>query len=85
MDVSIKELRTQAGRIVSMASSGNDITITFRGKPAAKIVPLDYAAPKEGADDSLSAFGMWKNLIPIRSWNNSTNRVYRGTKYLTKT
>ncbi len=78
MDVSIKELRTQAGRIVSMASSGNDITITFRGKPAAKIVPLDYAAPKEGADDSLSAFGMWKNREDMKDPSAYVEELRKG-------
>lgn len=61
MEVTVKELRTQAGRIISMAGSGNDITVTVRGKPAAKIVSLDYVPPQEGADDELPAFGMWKD------------------------
>jgi prevent-host-death family protein len=63
MQVSVKELRKQPGRILSIAGAGNDITITVRGKPAAKIVPLDYDAPKEArADDEESlAFGMWKD------------------------
>jgi prevent-host-death family protein len=59
MKVSVKELRTQPGRIISMVSAGNDITITMRGKPTAKIVPLDYV-PKEAEADELIAFGMWR-------------------------
>jgi prevent-host-death family protein len=61
MEVSVKELRAQPGRIIAMAGSGNNITITVRGKPAAKIVPLDYVPEKENTDDEQPAFGMWKD------------------------
>ncbi|MDR0852116.1 MAG: type II toxin-antitoxin system prevent-host-death family antitoxin [Clostridiales Family XIII bacterium] len=61
MQVTVKELRTQPGRIISMVRSGNDITITLRGKPTAKIVPLDYLPADETTDDELIAFGMWRD------------------------
>ncbi len=59
MEVSVKELRKQPGRIISMVGSGNSITITMRGKPAAKIVPLDE--PTETENDDFFAFGMWED------------------------
>jgi prevent-host-death family protein len=61
MQVTVKELRTQPGRIISMASSGNDIIVTMRGKPTARIVPLDHVPAVATADDDLAAFGMWKD------------------------
>ena len=61
MQISVKELRKQPGRIISMVGLGNDITITMRGKPAAKIVPLDYVSEETNADEELSAFGIWKD------------------------
>lgn len=62
MEVSVKELRKQPGRIISMVGSGNSITITMRGKPAAKIVPLDEPVKEKNTfDDELFAFGMWKD------------------------
>lgn len=60
MEISVKELRKQPGRIISMVGSGNSITITMRGKPAAKIVPLDEPTIKENINDELFAFGMWE-------------------------
>lgn len=45
-----------------MVESGNTITITVRGRPAAKIVPLDHVPDeKEKTEDELLAFGMWKD------------------------
>jgi prevent-host-death family protein len=61
MQVSVKELRKEPGRIISMVGTGNHITITMRGKPAAKIVPLDYVPDVANADEELLAFGMWKD------------------------
>jgi prevent-host-death family protein len=61
MQVSVKELRKQPGRIISMVEAGSSVTITMRGKPAAKIVPLDYVSEEANADGELLAFGMWKD------------------------
>jgi prevent-host-death family protein len=61
MQVSVKELRTQPGRIIAMVGLGNDITITVHGKPAAKIVPLDHVSINEAAGDDSTAFGIWKD------------------------
>jgi prevent-host-death family protein len=61
MQVSVKELKKQPGRIISMAGAGNAITVTMRGKPAAKIVPLDYASEEADACEELLAFGIWKD------------------------
>ncbi|GHU61669.1 hypothetical protein AGMMS49983_01790 [Clostridia bacterium] len=65
MQITVKELRKQPGRIISMAGAGNDITITMRGKPTAKIVPLDYV-PAEKSEDGLIAFGMWKDREDLK-------------------
>ncbi|MDR1087681.1 MAG: type II toxin-antitoxin system prevent-host-death family antitoxin [Coriobacteriales bacterium] len=61
MEVTVKELRSQPGRILSMVQSGRDITITMRGKPAAKIIPLDQAKCEVAEDDFFLGFGIWKD------------------------
>ena len=40
MEISVKQLRIEPGRIISHAANGQEITVTYRGKPRAKIVPL---------------------------------------------
>ena len=61
MEISVKQLRIQPGRIISQAESGQEITITYRGKPRAKIVPLVSARDINpgGVKDEL--FGIWKD------------------------
>ena len=41
MDVAVTELRANLGRWIEAARSGNDIVITDRGTPVARIVALD--------------------------------------------
>jgi prevent-host-death family protein len=60
MDVSVKELRAQPGRILSMVKAGDEVTITMRGKPTAKIIPI-IDTPAESEDDMFIGFGIWKN------------------------
>jgi prevent-host-death family protein len=41
MDVAVTELRAHLGRWIDAARDGNDIVITDRGTPVARIVALD--------------------------------------------
>jgi prevent-host-death family protein len=60
MNVTVKEFRTQPSRILSLVQAGNDVTITLRGKPAARIVPIQD--PQINAtDDFFIGFGIWKD------------------------
>jgi len=58
MKVSTKELRIQPGRIIDQVTQGEEVTVTFRGKALAKIVPLQSDESKSTADEE-SIFGMW--------------------------
>jgi prevent-host-death family protein len=43
MEISTKELRIQPDKIIEQVVNGQEITVTFRGKTLAKIVPLKQA------------------------------------------
>jgi len=61
MEVTTKQLRIQPGKIISQVENGQEITVTYRGKPCAKIIPLTnrISVDPEVSDDEL--FGIWKN------------------------
>ena len=44
MDVTVTELRARLGRWIDAAREGNDIVITDRGTPVARIVALESTA-----------------------------------------
>jgi prevent-host-death family protein len=78
MQVTVKELRRQPGRIISMVASGNDITITLRGKPAARIVPLDFAPEQKNEDTETIAFGMWRNREDMKDPSAFVTELRKG-------
>ncbi|HFS85253.1 MAG TPA: type II toxin-antitoxin system prevent-host-death family antitoxin [Epsilonproteobacteria bacterium] len=57
MIATAKDLRFKIAMLFDVLSKGEDVTITYRGKPRAKLVPADNL-PEE-KDDLM--FGMWKD------------------------
>ena len=63
MKTTIRQLRSSTREILSAVSRGNTVWITNRGKPCAKIMPVDAATKQAPADE---AFGMWKDRKEMR-------------------
>ena len=57
MVVSAKDLRFNLNLLFDVISKGEDVTITYRGKPKAKLIPSDKKHSMK--DDSI--FGMLKD------------------------
>jgi prevent-host-death family protein len=60
MKITTKELRMHPGRVLGQTINGQEITITYRGKPIAKIVPLRNS-PQDSPKEEISVFGLWKD------------------------
>jgi prevent-host-death family protein len=78
MTVSTKELRTRTKEIMEAMKRGEEVIITYRGKPAAKIVPIREKrdAGREEADDSL--FGVWKDNPAVEDVGEFIDEVRGG-------
>jgi prevent-host-death family protein len=61
MQISTKQLRIQPGRIISHVSNGQEVTVTYRGKPSAKIIPINTGSKVALEDTKDELFGIWKN------------------------
>jgi len=57
MIVTAKDLRFKINMLFDALSKGEDVTITYRGKPKAKLISAQKSDQKK--DDSL--FGLWKD------------------------
>jgi prevent-host-death family protein len=80
MEITTKQLRIQPGRIISQVNNGQEITITYRGKACAKIVPF-FARKKndlEESDDEL--FGIWKDRIEMENVEQYVRNMRKGRK-----
>ena len=62
MKVTTKSLRTKAREILECVDRGEPVTITYRGKPRAKLVGIDQSADS-GNDKKaeLPVFGIWED------------------------
>ena len=58
MVVSAKDLRFKISMLFDVLTKGEEITITYRGKPKAKLVSFEEAGSDEKSD---ALFGIWKD------------------------
>ena len=65
MKATAKDLRFHSKELLDAVSRGEKVTITFRGKPLAKLVPVDSKDKKEIQENSL--FGIWKDNKMVRN------------------
>jgi prevent-host-death family protein len=80
MEVSTKELRIQPGKIIDQVVNGEEITVTFRGKALAKIVPL-IKRIKTTEKDEISVFGLWKDHEQSESVDDYIRDIRKGRQF----
>jgi prevent-host-death family protein len=78
MEISTKQLRIQVGRIISQAVNRQEITITYRGKPRAKIVPI--IGKKDLISEENELFGIWKNKNGTENVEQFVRDLRKGKK-----
>jgi prevent-host-death family protein len=61
MKATAKELRFESKKLLDAVARGDDVVITFRGKPCAKLVP--YEQEKKTFDEPVAneLFGIWRD------------------------
>lgn len=59
MEMTTKTLRSQVAAAFACLDRGETVTITYRGKPRAKLVSVDESALE--AENRMPAFGMWQD------------------------
>ncbi|MCK4765409.1 MAG: type II toxin-antitoxin system prevent-host-death family antitoxin [Candidatus Aminicenantes bacterium] len=59
MKATAKDLRFHSKELLDTVKRGEEVVITYRGKPCAKIVPLDKKPGKREEKNEL--FGIWKD------------------------
>jgi len=76
MKATAKDLRFHSKEILDTVSRGEEVIITFRGKPQAKMIPIEN---KEQEKESASTlFGIWKNNDAIIDVNGYMRNIRKG-------
>ena len=58
MEATTKDLRLHTKAVLSATARGEEVTITYRGKACAILVPLASDTPADGANP---LFGLWQD------------------------
>ncbi len=80
MKVSTKELRIQPGKIIDQVVSGHEVTVTYRGKALAKIVPFKENL-ESSTDDESTIFGLWKDHEQIENIDKYVRDIRKGRQF----
>ena len=74
MNATAKDLRFHSKELIESVSRGEEVVITFRGKPCAKLVPFHEPQDRKISNE---LFGMWKS-------NDGTSNVEEYVRNLRK-
>ncbi|MDR0303018.1 MAG: type II toxin-antitoxin system prevent-host-death family antitoxin [Treponema sp.] len=80
MTITAKQLETQPGRIISQAANGQEITITYRGKPRVKIIPITGRKTHFSEEPENELFGIWKNREDAENVEQFVRNIRKGRK-----
>ncbi len=75
MKATAKELRTRSKELINSVARGEEIIITFRGKPCAKLVPY-YETKEKKKENEL--FGIWKDKEGVNDVNGYVRNLRKG-------
>ena len=77
MRASAKDMRFHSREILDAVARGEEVIITFRGRPRAKIVPFQEA-PQSSTAESRRIFGLWKDNPAVADVNRYIRKIRQG-------
>lgn len=75
MKATAKDLRFHSKELINTVKRGEEVIITFRGKPCAKLVPF---MEKKGNKNKSELFGMWNDYKLIENVDEYVRDVRKG-------
>ena len=75
MKATAKDLRFQSRELLNTVSRGEEVVITYRGKPCAKLVPYQNEGKKNKEDE---LFGIWKDHKDIQNIDEYVRNLRKG-------
>lgn len=71
MEVSAKELRRKTRLLLDTVERGEEVTITYRGRARARVVPMNEGPERAESARKNELFGLWadrKDLADPQAW-----------------
>ena len=75
MEATAKDLRFNSKELINAVSRGEEVVITFRGKPCAKLIPYNN---EKGCEPKSDLFGIWKDNDKVGDVNEYIRSCRKG-------
>ncbi|MDZ7721708.1 MAG: type II toxin-antitoxin system prevent-host-death family antitoxin [candidate division KSB1 bacterium] len=75
MEATAKDLRFHSKELLEAVSRGEDVIITYRGKPRAKLIPIDRTDVDR---ESVDLFAIWEDRDDIKDVNQYVRDQRKG-------
>lgn len=75
MKATVRDLRFHSKELIETVKSGEEVVITFRGKPCARLVPFEDKKRKDVKND---AFVMWKDHAQAEDVDEYVGNLRKG-------
>lgn len=76
MIVGARTLRTHTRRVFQALERGEEVIVTYRGRPRAKLVPLDSG--EAGRNETPELFGIWADNEEAKDVERYVDSLRRG-------
>ena len=77
MEMTAKALRSRMGAALACVDRGDTVTITYRGRPRAKLVGVDQPQMTDD-EEKMPAFGMWRDRADMEDVDAYVREVSKG-------
>lgn len=75
MKATAKDLRFRSKELIDSVNRGEEVVITFRGKPCAKLVPYQETKKQTGKN---ALFGIWKDNDLVQDVDEHVRNLRKG-------
>jgi prevent-host-death family protein len=76
MKATAKDLRFHSKELLDTVKRGEEVVITYRGKPCAKLVPIKDEVAKGSGKNEL--FGIWKDYDETKNVEDYVRNLRKG-------
>ena len=80
MRATAKDLRFHARELLDTVGRGEEVVITYRGRPCAKLVPIGQETGKQEGGKETGAFGMWADHAESADVAEYVRQLRRGRR-----
>ena len=78
MKATAKDLRFHSRELLDTVNRGEEVIITYRGRPCAKLVPIKQGAKNNNKKEENELFGIWKDNPDVKNVDRYVRKLRKG-------